>query len=465
MAFTAFTEINTWLETAFEPLATNLPRQLAEGVIPLVAAGVSLQVAFHGFAVIRGGGGSNHFLDVFAKAMRAFLVFALCLTGNAYVDEVRPVFEDLQASLTTYVSGGSGDMYAELDRVMQSGISTLVDMYNLLSDRKHLLIDIWGDIRLDGVPALIVQAIVSIVILAFGIFAFIDVQLISQSIVIVLAFGPLFLAGFAFEPTSKWAEGWMTSTVKYVMTAVVLLVVVLAAKQQAEHFVSLLKDKVNGFDLIPDGGTIGLALYEEQGKLIAIMVVLVAMLSKANNIAADMVGSMGIGSSAVGMFRAAKGAALGAAKGAVMGAMGGGGIGGAMKGMAYGAAGMPLSEGMGRGNKPVGRGSGSGSGYSSRSSAGTPDASKSLARRAKQRAANMATYALGHVAGRSVGRTPLPAMAKGGVARAKQSVARAKQSVAKAFRGSERRQAMLASTHSSKRASSSFKDAWQRGKV
>ena len=77
MAFTAFTEINTWLETAFEPLATNLPRQLAEGVIPLVAAGVSLQVAFHGFAVIRGGGGSNHFLDVFAKAMRAFLVFAL----------------------------------------------------------------------------------------------------------------------------------------------------------------------------------------------------------------------------------------------------------------------------------------------------------------------------------------------------------------------------------------------------
>jgi len=463
MAFTAFTEINAWLETVFEPLATNLPRQLAEGVIPLVAAGVSLQVAFHGFAVIRGGGGSNHFLDVFAKAMRAFLVFALCLTGNAYVNEVRPIFEDLQASLTTYVSGGSGDMYAELDRVMQSGISTFVDMYDVLNKREHLLIEFWGDICLDGVPVLIVQAIVSIFILAFGIFAFIDVQLISQSIVIVLAFGPLFLAGFAFEPTAKWAEGWLTSTVKYVMTAIVLLVVVLAAKQQAEHFVSLMKDKVNG--LITNGCSIGLGLYEEQGKLIAIMIVLVAMLSKANSIAADMVGSMGIGSSAVGMFRAAKGGAVGAAKGMALGVMGGGGLGGAMKGMAYGAAGMPLSEGMGRGNKPVGRGSGSGSGSGSRSSAGTPDASKSLARRAKQRAANMATYALGHVAGRTVGRTPLPAMAKGGVAKAKQSVARAKQSVAKAFRGPERRQAMLASTHSSKRASSSFKDAWQRGKV
>ena len=180
MAFSAFTEINAWLETVFEPLATNLPRQLAEGVIPLVAAGVSLQVAFHGFAVIRGTGGTNHFLDVFAKAMRAFLVFALCLTGNAYVEEIRPIFEDLQTSLTTYVSGNSGDLYAELDRVMHSGISTAIDMYTLLNERKHLLIDIWGDIRLDGVPALIVQGIVSIFILAFGIFAFIDVQLIPD---------------------------------------------------------------------------------------------------------------------------------------------------------------------------------------------------------------------------------------------------------------------------------------------
>jgi type IV secretory pathway VirB6-like protein len=67
------------------------------------------------------------------------------------------------------------------------------------------------------VPAIILQAIVSFFILAFGIFAFIDVQVISQSIVIVLAFGPLFLAGFAFESTAKWAEGWLTAAVKYVI--------------------------------------------------------------------------------------------------------------------------------------------------------------------------------------------------------------------------------------------------------
>ncbi len=458
MAFSAFSEINSWMKTVFEPLATDLPGQLAAGVIPLVAAGVSLQVLFHGFAVIRGTGGSNHFLDVFAKAMRAFLVFALCLTGSAYVDEIRPIFTDLQENLTTYVSRstdidtedkGSGDIYEKLDGVMQAGISTFQEVHWLLYDREHLSIEIMcigcKGVHLDGVPAIILQAIVSFFILAFGIFAFIDVQIISQTIVIVLAFGPLFLAGFAFEATAKWAEGWLTSTVKYLMTAIVLLVVVLAAKERAEHFVSLLKDKAGGYDLIPWQGTVGLPLYEEQGKLVAIMIVLTALLSKASSIAADMVGSMGIGSQAVGMFRAAQGAALGAARGMVQGGMGGGGFRGAMKGMAYGAAGMPGSAGMGGGNKPVGRGSGS--------SSGGPDAPKSLARRAKQRAVNMAAYSLGHVAGKTVGQTRLPAIAK-----------QAKQSAVKALRGSERRQAINASVNSSKRASSSFKDAWQRGK-
>lgn len=461
MPFTAFTEINAWLEDVFEPLATNLPAQLANGVIPLIAAGVSLQVAFHGFAVIRGTGGTNHFLDVFAKAMRAFLVFALALAGNAYVTEIRPVFEELQTSLTTYVSGGGGNIYAELDGVMQSGITTFETVHKLLYDREHLSVEVCilgcKGIHLDGVPAIILQAIVSFFILAFGIFAFIDVQVISQSIVIVLSFGPLFLAGFAFESTAKWAEGWLSAAVKYVLTAIVLLVVVIAAKQQAELFVTELRDGASSYDLIPWQGTIGAALYQAQGKLIAIMIVLTALLAKASSIAADMVGSLGIASNAIGMARSAKASAVGAAKGLVQGGLGGGGFKGAMKGMAYGAAGMGVTDGMGRGNRPV-----SGSGAARSSTAGGtagPDSSggpKSFARRARQRVANTAAYALGEAAGRTVGHTRLPAMAQ----RAKLGAQNARRSVAAAFRSSDPVKA--ASVNSSQRAGPAFRDAWSR---
>lgn len=464
MAFTAFSEINSWLERAFEPLATNLPGQLASGVIPLIAAGVSLQVAFHGFAVIRGTGGSNHFLDVFAKSMRAFLVFALCLTGSAYVNDIRPIIEDLQKSLVTYVSGGSGDIYKELDSVMQSGIQTFETVHSLLYEREHLSVEIGigtKGIHLDGVPAIILQAIVSFFILAFGIFAFIDVQVISQSIVIVLAFGPLFLAGFAFEATSKWAEGWLTSAVKYVMTAVVLLVVVVAAKDQAQKFVTMLQNHAG--DFIPNGGTIGSRLYEEQGKLIAVMIVLSALLGKASSIAADMVGSLGVASNAMGMVRAAQGATMGAVKGMIQGGAGGGGIKGAMKGLAFGAAGMSAPGGM-PGSRPVsGAGGSSGGGgrsssRSSGSSAGGPAAPKSFARRAKQRIANTAAYAMGAAAGRTIGRTGLPAMAQ----QAQRGLQQARRGLSNAFRSSD--PAREASLKSSNRAGSAFRDAWQRGK-
>lgn len=470
MAFTAFSEINSWLERAFEPLATNLPGQLASGVIPLIAAGVSLQVAFHGFAVIRGTGGSNHFLDVFAKSMRAFLVFALCLTGSAYVNDIRPIIEDLQKSLVTYVSGGSGDIYKELDSVMQSGIQTFETVHSRLYEREHLSVEIGigtKGIHLDGVPAIILQAIVSFFILAFGIFAFIDVQVISQSIVIVLAFGPLFLAGFAFEATSKWAEGWLTSAVKYVMTAVVLLVVVVAAKDQATHFVNVLMNSADGPVLIPDKGLIGLPMYEAQGKLIAIMIVLSALLGKANSIAADMVGSLGVASNAMGMVRAAQGATMGAVKGMIQGGAGGGGIKGAMKGMAFGAAGMSAPGGPASGSRPVsgsggstggGRSSGGGSSRSSGSSAGGPSAPKSFARRAKQRIANTAAYAMGAAAGRTIGRTGLPAMAQ----QAQRGLQQARRGLSNAFRSSD--PAREASLKSSNRAGSAFRDAWQRGK-
>lgn len=476
--------MDSWLKTTFEPLATNLPAQLANGVIPLIAVGVSLQVAFHGISVIRGGGGSNHFLDVFAKAMRAFLVFAICLTGNAYASNLRPIFQELQASLTSYVGGGSGNIYDQLDQVMQSGISTFETVHKLLYDREHLSVEIciFGGcpgIHLDGVPAIILQAIVSFFILAFGIFAFIDVQVISQSIVIVLAFGPLFLSGFAFEATAKWAEGWLTSAVKYVMTAIVLLVVVIAAQTQAEKFVNLLLNDATSAELIPykHGAAVGKPLYEAQGKLIAIMIVLSALLAKASSIAADMVGSLGVAGNAAGMFRSAQGMATGAMKGGVQGAMGGGGITGAMKGFALGAAGMQAPSGGGRkggessgGSRPVnGTGGGGGGGRGRGGGSATGPVAKSLASRAKQRLANTASYAMGSVAGKTIGRTQLPAMAnqaKQGLSnvrqQARQGLTNARKGVSKAFRFSDA--ATEASVKSSNRAGPAFRDAWQRSK-
>jgi len=486
MPFSAFHDMNSWLQTTFEPLATGLPGQLANGVIPLVAAGVSLQVAFHGFSVIRGGGGSNHFLDVFAKAMRAFLVFAICLTGNAYVSNLRPIFVELQASLTSYVGGGGKDIYTELDGVMQAGISTFETVHKLLYDREHLSAEVGvgtKGIHLDGVPAIILQAIVSFFILAFGIFAFIDVEVISQTIVIVLAFGPLFLSGFAFEATAKWAEGWLTSAVKYVLTAIVLLVVVIAAKDQAVKFVNLLETGADSVTLIPLkwGAPVGAPLYQEQGKLIAIMIVLSALLAKASTIAADMVGSLGVAGNAAGMFRSAQGMATGAMKGGVQGAMGGGGITGAMKGMALGAAGMQAPSGGGRkggegsgGSRPVNGtggsgGTGGGGGRGRGGGSGTGPVTKSLASRAKQRLANTASYAMGSVAGKTIGRTQLPAMAnqaKQGLSnvrqQARQGLTNARKGVSKAFRFSD--SATEASVKSSNRAGPAFRDAWQRSK-
>ena len=224
MAFTVFSTINTQLLSPADAWS-GVAGTLSAAVLSPVLVGVSILVFWHGFNILRGAHGAHHFLDIFAKLIRSFLVVALAISAGAYAENVSGFFIDLRNGLTgLFIPGGPASSYIALDNAMTAAISTWDQMWLVAS--QNISFGILGTTDLTGV--LMVGGWI-VLVAVLGIFCALcafNLIFIDFSLALMLALGPMFIACMAFNATSRFADGWIAGVLKYILTAVCVSAVV-----------------------------------------------------------------------------------------------------------------------------------------------------------------------------------------------------------------------------------------------
>lgn len=291
-----FVEIAQNITDAFLFLQAVATR-LTGWVLPMVITGLTIQLMWHGFNILRGSSGSHAIFDVFAKLMRSFLIISLCLATNAYTDNVVAMRTDVENSLVSAATGTpGGNKYASLDTAAQQALNATDKIVQTVWGKISIW-DLGGTIG-DAIRFTIVAGIMYLCILIFCIISAIDYIVIDVSVLIILGLGPVFVACWAFEATSRFFDSWLNAVIKYTVTVAVINILVIAS-------VTILST------LTSDIAT-GPLEYAPLVKAIAAACILALLVSKASALAGDIVGGTGISLNSSGAASKAVSAATGA---------------------------------------------------------------------------------------------------------------------------------------------------------
>jgi type IV secretion system protein VirB6 len=335
-----FTFAGMWtIMSGFLKSMTNISADLCTSVLPVVVGAFIIQLVWQGFNIMRGQGGSNHVLDVFAKSLRVMIICTVALQSGIYNDYITGMISG-PGSLTDGIllaidPGASGTPFDALDSAFKQGMSSYADAESWALG--HLIVPhlywIGFDLEFPGPTVLIANGIFLILFIILLVLAFADLVVNSLALAIIFAVGPVFIACYAYEPTAQFAQTWLSGALKWSFTNVVIVVVI-------NMFVFIVNTFVGTVTSSGDGGTIIAAIF---GEIMAV-VALIILCGKAHQIAADFVG----GVAGTGFTQRIGQVATGAIKGAKNGLMTGGPM-GALRGAASGAARGALSEGGGGG--------------------------------------------------------------------------------------------------------------------
>lgn len=333
-----FVNIAAAILSFFESLS-EIASKLTGWVLPMVIAGLTIQLMWHGFNILRGSAGNHAIFDVFAKLIRSFMIVSLCLLANGYADNVTAMQKDIETGLIS-AAGGTGDKYGGLDTTAEKALDAT----------NTIISEVWGDISIwhladtlgTAIRFTIVSGIMYLCILVFCVISAIDFIVIDISIKIIMALGPIFVACWAFEATSRFFDAWLSAVIKYTVTIAVINILVITSVKILENLTAAV-----------NGGTRDMSILVTA---IAASCVLSILVSKASALAGDIVGSNGISlsggnvaskaaSAATGgagklanMAKAARSAGGAAGKGGAAGRAGGAGGSGASGGLVGKAA-------------------------------------------------------------------------------------------------------------------------------
>jgi type IV secretion system protein VirB6 len=302
--------------------AVDKASTLAEWMAAPVMLGLTIVIMLQGFGVMRGVGGSNPILDVAAKVGRPVLVTSLALFSGMYASTVVGFMTGLRSDLTGLFSG-AGNSYAALDQaVVQVLRAAQAGMTEALASI--------GISDLTGLVRIAMLAVIVFCFLVYAVFAAVNLILVDASLAILFGVGPLFVAAYAFEATAKFFDTWLSAVLKYTFTAVVLAVLLGIANALILRYASRSSS----------GMALEELLWSSAGAICSIGV-LIALVSRAGSLAADIAG--GVSVSLAGMAQAAKALAAGASAGSGA-ARGVANTAGYLGGAAAGAAGRTLSS-------------------------------------------------------------------------------------------------------------------------
>lgn len=255
-----------------------------------ILMGVTIMVMWHGFNVMRGAGGSSHFLDVFAKTLRAFLVMSLALAGGAYTTNVVGFINELRTDLANlFVTSPAGSSsYAALDASIEQAVNTMRSGMPWVADNTNVLIG-----NFTGLIGLVAMSFMVGCLVVYALIAAVNLLLIDFAMAIIFALGPLFVACFAFESLARFFDAWLGAALKYTFTAVVIVAIISIGNGILAQYCAQIAQE--GFERIDFIGT-SFAALGATGILIMIAL-------RAPEIAGNIVG--GIGISAMGPQAAA----------------------------------------------------------------------------------------------------------------------------------------------------------------
>lgn len=201
----------------------DIPAEIISWVMPMILAGLTISIMWHGYKIVRGAGGQDHLLDVFFNSTRTFLVVVLCLTGGMYSTTVIGLLQELRNELTNLFSDGAPNSYATLDVAASQVIGAFKRILEWGVDHTSFGIT---STDLSGMIAIFGGGIMTLFVILYCITAAINFLMIDVSLLVLFAIGPLFVACLAFQSTSSYFNTWFAAVLKYVMTAAVIAAVV-----------------------------------------------------------------------------------------------------------------------------------------------------------------------------------------------------------------------------------------------
>ncbi|BBL36049.1 hypothetical protein Nstercoris_02328 (plasmid) [Nitrosomonas stercoris] len=231
--------VKTQADTILGMIASwsSIPNTLITWVTPVLLLGLTISIMWQGYKVIRGAGGQDHLLDVFFNSLRVFLIFSLCLVGGAYASNVMVIAHELREGLTGLFSSTTADIYTQLDTVLKDSANA----YKKILDYsfEHLEIGLTGS-DLSGIVPLIGGSFMIGFIVLYVFVAAINMIVIDFSLAVFFALGPLFIACLAFQGTAQFFNTWLSGTLKYIFTAVVISAIVGLGLGVIEGYASVL---------------------------------------------------------------------------------------------------------------------------------------------------------------------------------------------------------------------------------
>jgi len=255
------------------------------------ASGIALYSVMWVVAFVSGSqnGDVISFIKWFARAM---VLIAIAGTASVYSEYVIDTFWSVPAEVAQYVStAGMGDSSVTYDAAGRINIGTALDQ--AANQGVCVGIDIWKatsawDIAkslgfyLTGLVVII--GVVLFVAVAAGL-AFVG----YASLAIVLSLGPLFIIAGIWEATKPMMESWLRTAINYSLYGVVLVVIVGLGVGMVKAFGASTIGTLNG-DLSDISAVLSLAI-----RSMFVFAVATALLFKADDISASLVGGISLG--------------------------------------------------------------------------------------------------------------------------------------------------------------------------
>jgi len=214
MAFEVFKPLATTILTGLTSWSSIADTLIGALKGPILAA-LTIKLMWQGLSAVRGVGGRMVFPEAIFASLRVTLVWWAALTAGSYSTNVMGFFLDLRSGLTALFVPGAGDGYIAIDQMMDNAITALGSIF-LWADDADMIPAFLG--MLAGLAMCTFMAI-------FGIVASVNMLFADLSLAFLFAIGPLFVACFAFQSTSRFFDSWLGSVLSCCMLAVLIAAV------------------------------------------------------------------------------------------------------------------------------------------------------------------------------------------------------------------------------------------------
>jgi type IV secretion system protein VirB6 len=210
-----------------EPISflTQVAEALVAIVMPIIGAVLVIKVMLYGYEVLRGQVTQSVLLELAFRNLRPMMVISIALAGGAYAANIVPMVEELRTTLTSlFTQTHVTNSYAALDLSMDKALKA----YEVMTEdawENHFKLGV-HETDLTGISMIACACLMLFSLLLYSVIAAAQLLAIDVMLKVLLATGPLFIAAFVFPATARFFDSWLTTVLKYVVTAALIMLAV-----------------------------------------------------------------------------------------------------------------------------------------------------------------------------------------------------------------------------------------------